>query len=235
MNLIADVMLAAGAFGAALYCYILQGRLQRFTALESGMGGAIAVLSAQVDDMTRALEKARGAASGSAAGLEALTARAEAGVQLPWGRQPDGRAWRVGAVGRVDGSARLSGDAAQALYHYQSRTDPDSPMIWRGPIVMSAITQLLNDAEWGTAEDPLDILIIDTPPGTGDAQLAIAQKVPVTAAIIVTTPQEVALADVRRGAAMFAKTHVPVIGIAADGAAEPFVVRVPGPVPVLTP
>lgn len=57
-----------------------------------------------------------------------VTARAEAGVQLPWGRQPDGRAWRVGAVGRVDGSARLSGDAAQALYHYQSRTDPDSPM-----------------------------------------------------------------------------------------------------------
>ncbi|MFN7054441.1 Mrp/NBP35 family ATP-binding protein [Hyphomonas sp.] len=93
-------------------------------------------------------------------------------------------------------------------------SDPDAPMIWRGPIVMSAITQLLNDAEWGTPEDPLDLLIIDTPPGTGDAQLAIAQKVPVTAALIVTTPQEVALADVRRGAAMFAKTHVPVIGIA---------------------
>lgn len=93
-------------------------------------------------------------------------------------------------------------------------SDPDAPMIWRGPIVMSAITQLLNDAEWGTKEDPLDLLIIDTPPGTGDAQLAIAQRVPVTAALIVTTPQEVALADVRRGAAMFAKTHVPVIGIA---------------------
>ncbi|WP_291194619.1 Mrp/NBP35 family ATP-binding protein [Hyphomonas sp.] len=92
-------------------------------------------------------------------------------------------------------------------------SDPDSPMIWRGPIVMSAITQLLNDAEWGTPAEPLDILIIDTPPGTGDAQLAIAQKVPVTAAIIVTTPQEVALADVRRGAAMFSKTHVPVIGL----------------------
>lgn len=93
-------------------------------------------------------------------------------------------------------------------------SDPDAPMIWRGPIVMSAITQLLNDAEWGTAEAPLDVLIIDTPPGTGDAQLAIAQRVPVTAALIVTTPQEVALADVRRGAAMFAKTHVPVLGIA---------------------
>ncbi|MCL4147181.1 UNVERIFIED_CONTAM: hypothetical protein GTU68_003844 [Idotea baltica] len=92
-------------------------------------------------------------------------------------------------------------------------SDPDSPMIWRGPIVMSAISQMLNDANWASAQDPLDILIIDTPPGTGDAQLAIAQKIPVTAAIIVTTPQEVALADVRRGAAMFAKTAVPVLGI----------------------
>ena len=78
MELIADVLLAAGAFGAAIYCYILALRLRQFQTLESGMGGAIAVLSAQVDDMTKALEKARGAASGSAAGLEALTARAEA-------------------------------------------------------------------------------------------------------------------------------------------------------------
>ncbi|MEH6693979.1 MAG: Mrp/NBP35 family ATP-binding protein [Hyphomonas sp.] len=88
-------------------------------------------------------------------------------------------------------------------------SDPDAPMIWRGPIVMSAISQMLNDAEWGE----LDVLVIDTPPGTGDAQLAIAQRVPVTAAVIVTTPQEVALADVRRGAAMFTKTAVPVLGI----------------------
>ncbi|MEO1786242.1 MAG: Mrp/NBP35 family ATP-binding protein [Pseudomonadota bacterium] len=92
-------------------------------------------------------------------------------------------------------------------------TDADSPMIWRGPIVMSAINQMLKDAAWGEPGDPLDILVMDTPPGTGDAQLAIAQNVPVTAAIIVTTPQEVALADVRRGVAMFAKTAVPVLGI----------------------
>jgi ATP-binding protein involved in chromosome partitioning len=92
-------------------------------------------------------------------------------------------------------------------------TDPDAPMIWRGPIVQSAITQMLNDAAWGTPENPLDLLIIDTPPGTGEAQLTLAQRVPVDAAIIVTTPQEVALADVRRGAAMFAKTHVPILGI----------------------
>lgn len=92
-------------------------------------------------------------------------------------------------------------------------TDQDAPMIWRGPIVQSAITQMLNDAAWGTLDNPLDLLIIDTPPGTGEAQLTLAQRVPLTAALIVTTPQEVALADVRRGAAMFAKTHVPVLGI----------------------
>lgn len=78
MNLIADILMSAGAFAAAIYCYVLSGRLKRFSTLESGMGGAIAVLSAQVDDMTRALDKARSAATGSASGLESLTARAEA-------------------------------------------------------------------------------------------------------------------------------------------------------------
>jgi ATP-binding protein involved in chromosome partitioning len=72
---------------------------------------------------------------------------------------------------------------------------------------------LLEDVTWGTAGDPLDILVMDTPPGTGDAQLALAQRVPLNGAIIVSTPQEVALADVRRGAAMFAKTHVEVLGV----------------------
>jgi Domain of unknown function (DUF6468) len=78
MELIADVLMSAGAFGAAIYCYVLAGRLKKFSTLESGMGGAIAVLSAQVDDMTRALDKARGAANGSANSLEGMTARAEA-------------------------------------------------------------------------------------------------------------------------------------------------------------
>ena len=77
MALIADVLMAAGTFGAAIYCYVLSGRLKKFTALESGMGGAIAVLSAQVDDMTKALERARGAANGSASSLETLTLRGE--------------------------------------------------------------------------------------------------------------------------------------------------------------
>lgn len=77
MELIADILMSAGTFGAAIYCYVLSARLKSFTALESGMGGAIAVLSAQVDDMTRALEAARGAANSQAARLEPLTARAE--------------------------------------------------------------------------------------------------------------------------------------------------------------
>ncbi len=78
MSFIADMLMAAGSFGAAVYCYVLSGRLKRFTTLETGMGGAIAVLSAQVDEMTRALEKARGAANGSASSLETMTARGEA-------------------------------------------------------------------------------------------------------------------------------------------------------------
>lgn len=78
MDYIADILLVAGSFGAAVYCYVLSARLKRFTTLETGMGGAIAVLSAQVDDMTVALEKARGAATGSAESLEDLTVRGEA-------------------------------------------------------------------------------------------------------------------------------------------------------------
>ena len=78
MDMISDILLVAGSFGAAIYCYVLSARLKKFTTLETGMGGAIAVLSAQVDDMTVALEKARGAANGSAESLEALTARGEA-------------------------------------------------------------------------------------------------------------------------------------------------------------
>lgn len=77
MQLISDILLAAGAFGAAIYCYILADRLRKFQTLETGMGGAIAVLSAQVDEMTRALDHARGAATASATGLESLAIRAE--------------------------------------------------------------------------------------------------------------------------------------------------------------
>lgn len=81
MELVADVMLACGALGAGLYCYVLSGRLSRFAALESGIGGAIAVLSAQVDDMTRALDAAKGAAAGSSSALGEQVARADAAAR----------------------------------------------------------------------------------------------------------------------------------------------------------
>ena len=77
MTLISDILLSAGAFGVAIYCFVLSARLKKFTTLENGMGSAIAVLSAQVDDMTKALERARGVAISSASGLENLTGRAE--------------------------------------------------------------------------------------------------------------------------------------------------------------
>jgi ATP-binding protein involved in chromosome partitioning len=85
----------------------------------------------------------------------------------------------------------------------------DQPIVWRGPMVHGAIQQFLRDVEWGA----LDYLIVDLPPGTGDAQLSIAQLVPITGAVIVTTPQDVALLDSRKGLEMFRKVNVPVLGI----------------------
>jgi ATP-binding protein involved in chromosome partitioning len=88
-------------------------------------------------------------------------------------------------------------------------TDPDTPVIWRGPMVMKAIDQFLTDVKWGK----LDFMIIDLPPGTGDAQLTLTQKARLTGAVVVTTPQDVALIDARKGLAMFRKVNVPVLGI----------------------
>jgi ATP-binding protein involved in chromosome partitioning len=87
--------------------------------------------------------------------------------------------------------------------------DEETPMIWRGPMVTQALEQLLNDTNW----DELDYLVIDLPPGTGDTQLTLAQKVPVSGAIVVTTPQDIALLDARKGFKMFEKVEVPVLGI----------------------
>jgi len=87
--------------------------------------------------------------------------------------------------------------------------DEETPMIWRGPMVTQALEQLLNDTNWSD----LDYLIIDLPPGTGDTQLTLAQKVPVSGAVVVTTPQDIALLDARKGFKMFEKVEVPVLGI----------------------
>ncbi|MEP9370574.1 Mrp/NBP35 family ATP-binding protein [Mesorhizobium sp. KR1-2] len=87
--------------------------------------------------------------------------------------------------------------------------DEETPMIWRGPMVMSALTQMLREVDWG----PLDVLVVDMPPGTGDAQLTMAQQVPLAGAVIVSTPQDLALIDARKGLNMFKKVDVPLLGI----------------------
>jgi ATP-binding protein involved in chromosome partitioning len=87
--------------------------------------------------------------------------------------------------------------------------EEETPMIWRGPMVMSALTQMLREVEWGE----LDVLVVDMPPGTGDAQLTMAQQVPLKGTVIVSTPQDLALIDARRGIAMFRRVNVPVLGI----------------------
>lgn len=92
--------------------------------------------------------------------------------------------------------------------------EQDTPMIWRGPMATSALTQLLNETRWGGEDgDGLDLLIVDLPPGTGDIQLTLAQKIPVAGAVIVTTPQDVATLDARKALKMFEKVHVPVLGL----------------------
>ncbi len=110
----------------------------------------------------------------------------------------------------------VKGDRMQPLETWGVRwlsigllVDPETAMVWRGPMVMGALTQLLGQVDWGT----LDIMILDMPPGTGDAQLTIAQKLKLAGALIVSTPQDVALADARRGVRMFEKTQVPVLGL----------------------
>jgi len=87
--------------------------------------------------------------------------------------------------------------------------DPDQPMVWRGPMVHGALTQFMEQVEWGA----LDYVIVDMPPGTGDAQLTLTQKAPLSGAIIVTTPQQVSLVDARKGLKMFEQVKVPVLGI----------------------
>jgi ATP-binding protein involved in chromosome partitioning len=87
--------------------------------------------------------------------------------------------------------------------------DEETPMIWRGPMVISALTQMLREVQWGA----LDVLVVDMPPGTGDAQLTMAQQVPLAGAVIVSTPQDLALIDARKGLNMFKKVDVPLLGI----------------------
>jgi ATP-binding protein involved in chromosome partitioning len=87
--------------------------------------------------------------------------------------------------------------------------EEETPIIWRGPMVMGALEQMMRDVDWG----PLDVMIVDMPPGTGDTQLTMSQRVPLAGAVIVSTPQDIALLDARRGYNMFRKVNVPVLGL----------------------
>jgi ATP-binding protein involved in chromosome partitioning len=110
----------------------------------------------------------------------------------------------------------IDGKLLKPIERYGLRTmsigyivNEDTPMIWRGPMVSSALEQMLRDVQWGE----LDVLVVDMPPGTGDAQLTLAQRVALSGAVIVSTPQDIALVDARKGLNMFRKVAVPVLGI----------------------
>ncbi len=116
----------------------------------------------------------------------------------------------------ISGQPRSDGDKLETMRGHGVAcmsigflVDPDQPTIWRGPMVMGALEQLLGDVKWGE----LDVMLVDMPPGTGDAQLTMAQKVPLKGAIIVSTPQDIALIDARKGLNMFRQTDVPVMGM----------------------
>ncbi|MCS6778533.1 MAG: iron-sulfur cluster carrier protein ApbC [Geminicoccaceae bacterium] len=119
----------------------------------------------------------------------------------------------TGAAGRPNAT---SGQKLRPMESYGVKimsmgflVEEDTPMIWRGPMVQSAIQQMLSDVEWGE----LDVMVVDLPPGTGDAQLTMAQRVPLTGAVIVSTPQDIALLDARKAINMFRKVDVPILGI----------------------
>ena len=114
----------------------------------------------------------------------------------------------------------LKGNTLQPMQAYGLKVmsmgfliDEGTPVVWRGPMVVSALTQMLREVAWGHDTGPLDVLIIDMPPGTGDVQLTLAQQVPLAGAVIVSTPQDLALIDARKGLNMFRKVDVPVLGI----------------------
>lgn len=100
--------------------------------------------------------------------------------------------------------------------------DAEKALVWRGPMVQSAIYQMFRDVEWADGDEPLDVLIVDMPPGTGDAQLTLAQKIDVDGAVIVSTPQELALADARKGVEMFRAVDVPILGLIENMSSDIF-------------
>ncbi len=189
---------------ANVYSKIVSHSVQRGVKLHPGIKNIIAVASGKggVGKSTTAVNLALAlAAEGAVVGM------LDADIYGP--SQP----MMLGITGRPqsrDGKTMepLEGHGIQAM-SVGFLIDPETPMVWRGPMVTQALEQLLNETRW----NDLDYLVIDLPPGTGDIQLTLAQKVPVTGAVIVTTPQDIALLDARKGLKMFEKVGVPIIGV----------------------
>lgn len=193
-----------GKIGVNVYAKIVSHAVQRGVKLLSNVKNIIAVASGKggVGKSTTAVNLALAlAAEGAQVGI------LDADIYGP--SQP----MMMGISGRPDS---LDGKTMEPLENHGLQVssigfmiDPDQPMVWRGPMVTQALQQLLEQTNWRD----LDYLIVDMPPGTGDIQLTLSQKVPVTGAVIVTTPQDIALLDARKGLKMFEKVGIPILGI----------------------
>ncbi len=193
-----------GKIGVNVYSKIVSHAVQRGVKLLANVKNIIAVASGKggVGKSTTAVNLALAlAAEGAQVGI------LDADIYGP--SQP----MMMGISGRPDS---LDGKTMEPLENYGLQVssigfmiDPDQPMVWRGPMVTQALQQLLEQTNWRD----LDYLIVDMPPGTGDIQLTLSQKVPVTGAVIVTTPQDIALLDARKGLKMFEKVDIPILGI----------------------
>jgi ATP-binding protein involved in chromosome partitioning len=203
---VGDALKAAGAASAAVSVRskVVSHAVQRGVKLVPGIKNIIAVASGKggVGKSTTAVNLALAlSAEGAAVGI------LDADIYGP--SQP----MMLGITGRPESKDNKSlepmeGHGLQAI-SIGFLIDNDTPMVWRGPMVTQALEQLLKDTRWRE----LDYLVVDLPPGTGDIQLTLAQKVPVTGAVIVTTPQDIALIDARKGLKMFEKVGIPILGI----------------------
>ncbi|MBI5920330.1 MAG: iron-sulfur cluster carrier protein ApbC [Betaproteobacteria bacterium] len=193
-----------GNISANVYSKIVAHSVQRGVKLIPGVKNIIAIASGKggVGKSTTAVNLALAlVAEGATVGL------LDADIYGP--SQPQ----MLGIDGRPDSADGKSLQPMEA-HGLQAMSigfliDPETPMVWRGPMVTQALQQLLNDTRWRD----IDYLVIDLPPGTGDIQLTLAQQVPVTGAVIVTTPQDIALLDARKGLKMFEKVNIPILGI----------------------
>jgi ATP-binding protein involved in chromosome partitioning len=196
--------IGAGNVSANVFSKIVTHSVQRGVKLIPGVKNIIAVASGKggVGKSTTAVNLALAlAAEGAAVGL------LDADIYGPSQPQMLGISGKPESLdGKTLEPMRRHGIAAMSIGFL---IDQETPMVWRGPMVTQALEQLLRDTRWGE----LDYMVVDLPPGTGDIQLTLSQKVPVTGAVIVTTPQDIALLDARKGLKMFEKVGIPILGI----------------------